>query len=330
MNYITTIISSEYMQIGGFGHIFHDLLTSYIISHMVKNLKFVYYPISSLGDDHHKNLKHDDIFNKINWDSFLKFSENEIHFNDIKDKVNNIINIKLCDPFMTFTIDKFTEIIKNKTNTLFVITQNNRIHINEIYYTNNDIYNKIKKNLENKLLHLKKIKSTKLTIAMHIRRGDWCWQPIKYNINFINIITNLKINDIPINNYIIKIYSLGKEDQMKRLKNKLKNITNNIEFHLNTNVFDTFSDIYNADIIIGGHSGFPKIISMLSNNIIIYLPYKDGNIPALGVNNIFKLYHHGIYPELYDKQHRIETDIYVKKNRKLIENKIIELYNKYI
>ena len=141
MNYITTIISSEYMQIGGFGHIFHDLLTSYIISHMVKNLKFVYYPISSLGDDHHKNLKHDDIFNKINWDSFLKFSENEIHFNDIKDKVNNIINIKLCDPFMTFTIDKFTEIIKNKTNTLFVITQNNRIHINEIYYTNNDIYN---------------------------------------------------------------------------------------------------------------------------------------------------------------------------------------------
>ena len=64
---------------------------------------------------------------------------------------------------------------------------------------------------------------------------------------------------------------------------------------------------------------------MFSNNIFIYLPYKDGIIPALGNYNNFELYYLGKYPELFDIENRIETDIYCKKNIKLIINKLLTI-----
>ena len=122
--------------------------------------------------------------------------------------------------------------------------------------------------------------------------------------------------------YEINIYSLGNKNQLEEIKNELKCLDNNIICHFNTDVFSTFKDIYNADIIVGGYSNFPKIITMFSNNILIYLPYNDGIIPALGVNNEFRFNYLGEHPEIFDKEHRIETDIYCKKNRELIIEKL--------
>ena len=319
MPYITTIISDDYIQVGGFGHIFYDVLSSYIIAHLF-NLTYVYSPILSLGNKHHIGVqfgsRHDDII----WDDFLKFNINEVKLEDIQNLKLNKININLCSSFKSIQLDKLKKFIKLYDNdTLFILTNNNRIYINELYYLNNPVYLQVHQKLKHKLQNLKISNKNNVTkIAMHIRRGDWDWQPLSYNIEFIKLWKEL----LPKKQYEIHIYSLGLDHEMNEIKNSINNLDDHIIYHFNTNIYKTFTDIYNSDIVVGGHSNFPKIISLFSNNIFIYLPYNDGIIPALGVNNDFRLNYLGEHPEIFDKEHRIETDIYCKKNRELIIEKL--------
>lgn len=327
MLYITTIIENKYMQIGGFGHIFYDILSSYIIAHLF-NLTYVYSPIISLGNEHHTGINSGSRNDDITWDTFLKFNKDEISIDDLNHLSLKKIEINLCEPFKSIDIKKLEKFIKSYDDeTLFILTNNNRVYLNELYYINNDIYTKVLHNLKTKLEHLKYPNKdhNKIKIAIHIRRGDWDWQPLSYNIEFIKLWKSIvRYKNIK---YEINIYSLGKKTQLEEIKNKLDFLDNNIIYHFNTDIFDTFREIYNADIVVGGHSNFPKIISLFSNNIFIYLPYNDGIIRALGVNNKFRLYYLGEHPEIFDKEHRIETDIYCKKNRELIIQKIKKVMN---
>tara|TARA_B100001105_G_C22327350_1_gene415295 strand:- start:44 stop:1024 length:981 start_codon:yes stop_codon:yes gene_type:complete len=322
MPYITTIIENKYMSVGGFGHIFYDVLSSYIISHLF-NLTYVYSPIISLGNEHHTGINFGSRNDDIVWDDFLKFNKDETTIEDILHLPLKKIEINLCKPFKSINITKLEKFIKSyDDNTLFILTNNNRVYLNELYYINSDIYVKVFHNLKTKLGHLKypNKNDNKIKIAIHIRRGDWDWQPLSYNIEFIKLWKSLIIDKNI--DYEINIYSLGKQKQLDEIKNKLDCLDNNIIYYFNTDVYSTFKDIYNADIVIGGHSSFSKIITLFSNNLFIYLPYNDGVIQALGVNNEFKLNYLGNYPELFDIENRIETDIYCKKNKELIIQKI--------
>ncbi len=318
MNYITTVIEDS--SIGGFGHVFYDILTSYIISKMFNNVEYVHTDIVSLGDIHHKGIKTGYKDDSYNWETFLQFGKNELRMNDIENLNLHKYEIHICTPFKSMDLEALTKIIASRENTLFLLKNNNRIYLNEIYYLKRNIYDNIFFSLKEKARHLKKITNSttkkEIDIVMHIRRGDWDWQPLDYNINMINIIKTIYDKK----DYKITVLSLGNEKQMNEIKNKLSLLDSNIVFNFNTDVFETFSLIYNADIVIGGHSNFPKIITMFSDNIFIYLPYKDGVIPALGVNNEFKNCYLGTQPELFDVEHRFETDIYCKKNI----NQIIE------
>jgi len=304
MKYISTIINNKYMQIGGFGHIFYDILSSYIIAHLF-GLKFVYSPIVSLGFNHHSGKNFGDRSDDINWDTFLKFYENETRIEELKNI--NKVKINICDAFKTMDINKLKNFIdSHPDNTLFILSNNNRIYINELYNYNRKVYNIVFNNLKKKLMHLKTKKNKITTISIHIRRGDWDWQPLSYNVEFLKLLKKKEYN--------INIFSIGTQNQLEEIKNKFKNFKN-ITFYFNTDIFDTFKKIYNSDIILAGHSNFPKIISLFSDNIIIYLPYNDGIINALGGFKKFKKFYLGKYPELFDEKKRIETDIYCKKNR---------------
>ena len=321
MNYITTIIDSQYMQVGGFGHVFYDVLSSYIIAHLF-NLKFVYSNISTLGDDYcrTRGKKDSNTFSKISWDSFLQFSNNELTMKDIEHLKLNKVYINLVKPFHSIDLNILEEFINKHDNTLFILTNNNRVYLNEIYHLKRDKYEEIITKLKNKLLHLKKEKNNDiLNIAIHIRRGDWDWQPLDYDINFIKLFQET----IPKNKkYTINIYSIGTKKQLDEIKNTFEKLDENITFNFDTDVFDTFIDIYNADIVVGGHSNFPKIITMFTNNLFIYLPNKDGIVPALGVNNKWKLYHNGRSLEIFDEDYKIMTNIYCNMNKDLIISKI--------
>ncbi len=312
VNYITTIISKEYMSVGGFGHVFYDVLTAYILAEKY-NLKFVYSPIDSLSDDYHrivgKKRKIHKI-KKISWDNFLKLDNNELNIKDIEKLNLSKEKINLCKSFFSFPLIKFENIIRNKNNTLFILTNNNRVYLNEIYHLDKNLFNRIYKKLKNKLLHLES-KNHKKTLALHIRQGDWTNVPIKYYQNFLNLYDTSK--------YEINIFSVGSCKQMNNIKNLLKDYE--VNYYLNTDVFDTFKKIYNSDIIVAGQSNFPKIIALFSKAKLIYLPYKDGECKPLGINRKFKLYHLGTKPELFDEKNRIFTNISCNLNR----DKILEI-----
>ena len=322
MKYITVIIDKKYMQVGGVGHILYDVISAYIISHLF-NLQFVYNPINSLGNKHHTGEINGYTKDNFNWDSFLQLNKNELSMHDTKNLNLDKVTINLCNPFKSVNIKQLETFIQSHNdNTLFILTNNNRIYLNELFYFNNDIYTRVISNMKKKLSHLKNYKQTKtIIISMHIRRGDWSSQPISYNIEFIKLL-NIIYKNI---NYQLNVYSIGIESQLNEIKNNLTPLNKNITFYFNTNVFETFSSIYNSDIVVGGYSNFPKIITMFSNNIFIYLPNNDGIIPALGVNRSFKTYHLGNYPEQFNKEKRIETDIYCNKNKDIIINKLNSL-----
>jgi len=163
------------MQVGGFGHVFYDVLSSYIISHLF-NLKFVYSNIDTLDDNYHKTCgkKNPNKFNKTSWDSFLQFNNNELNMKNIEHLKLNKVYINLVKPFHSINLNILEEFINKHKNTLFILTNNNRVLLNEIYHLKRDKYEEIITKLKNKLLHLKKEKDNYiLNIAIHIRRGNW-------------------------------------------------------------------------------------------------------------------------------------------------------------
>lgn len=310
MRYI--VADPKYRVSGGLGHIFHEVLSSYIIAHLY-DLKFVYSPLESLGDQHHSGKNHGYKEDSVQWDSFLRFSDGETLLGDMMDLTR--VEINLCNPFDSIDNKQLGDFIQRHSddNILFVLTNNNRVYLNEVYYFNRPCYTKIFENLKSKLKHLETPKNNELTVAMHIRRGDWDWQPLSYNIEFIKLLRSVVV-DRP---YRINVYSLGTDQQMEEIR-MLSQLDENITFHFNTDVFETFSGIYNADIVVGGHSNFPKTITMFSHNKFVYLPYKDGITRALGNHQKSELYYLGHYPELFDEDNRIETDVYCQKNREAI------------
>jgi hypothetical protein len=326
MNYITVIIDPEKMNVGGIAQIMNDVLSAYILSHLLDNYTYAHYPILSLTDDFYRdtdpekytNTKYHDT--QTNWEELLQFGKNEVPYDQVKHM--NLVHVNIVESFTTFTLDQFQRRYESYENTLFVLTNNNRIYLNEIRTTNPQAYNLISNKLFRKLKHLKIVKHSTIpiTIGMHIRRGDWDTQPIEYNIRMIQLFQ--KHLELP---FKIYVYAIGDQTQLKKIRYALNATKADIEFRFNTNVFDTFQELYNADIIIGGHSCFPKIIAMFSKNILFYIPFNDGIIDVSHENVAKQVHQWGRAAEEWDTHRMIMTDIYCKLNR----NIILSILNKF-
>jgi hypothetical protein len=314
MNYITLIITPNKMQLGGFGHIMNDVLSAYIIGQIFK-CAYVHYPIKTLNDDYHRDCSstkyNSEYFNKLtDWDAFLRFGDAEVKYSDIPETINRVeLSITA---FTTFSLEYLQNIIDSHTNTLFILTNNSRVYLNEIYH--HPIYSKyypdIYSKLRCKLQHLHRKEDVK-RVCIHIRRGDWDWQPLEYTQNIIRLLRSEC-------NREIHVYAIGSESQLQHIKD-------NIDadgFHFNSSVTDTITDFYNADILVGGHSCFPKIVALFSSNTFIYLPFNDGQTRVLGggVTGGTRMWGNSI--ESIDADRWIMTDIFCNLNRQKIINKL--------
>jgi len=299
--FITTIVEEEYMSIGGFGHVFYDVLTAMFIAELC-DIEYVHSPITTLGVQHHIGSNPGYTDDSVSWDTFLGFN-----IQSLPDLPK--IKINFCDPFMSMDIDYVKNIILQQTkDVLFVQCNNCRIYPNEMYNYDQDVYLNVINKLRDQTYYLKH-KTNTVNIAMHIRRGDWTSQPLDYNVNIIHILQSIDSNV----DYNLNIYSLGTDEQLNEIRDILTPLSDRIIFHFNTDIYDTFKEILNADLVIGGHSNFPKIISLFNNNPIVFLPYHDGIVQPLGTQKRHKLYYLGNNIEAYNN--RIETNIYCKKNK---------------
>ena len=126
-----------------------------------------------------------------------------------------------------------------------------------------DSFKKIKN-----LFHENKTKPSNKVASIHIRRpnindiGDYGYYGDDYYLRVIDDIRK-KYNDIE----KIKIYSQGE------LENFSKFVGDDIEFHLNEPIEDTFSDLVFSDILVTSKSSFSYCAGLLCDGIVYYLPF---------------------------------------------------------
>lgn len=115
--------------------------------------------------------------------------------------------------------------------------------------------------------------TTKLNIAIHIRRGDVTscssakdrWMSIKTYVNIINQIYNFWGNQA-----VFHIYSDGTVKDLEELVN-----LPNIIFHLREDVFTTFHHMVMADVLVVGKSSFSALAGHLQNKVKIIQPWNS-------------------------------------------------------
>lgn len=318
MKYIAVEIEFDKLQIGGFGHILHDVLSAYLIARLTGST-YVHYPFKSLGDDYHRDRtvgagKYDSQVQtdrRVSWDEFTRFGEGEVQIEDVRHLPTRALSP--VQPFSSIPIEDLENLMA-EDDVLYLLHNNNRVLLEEVYAHDRELFDSIMPELKAKFIHLCRPPSAVPTAAIHIRRGDWDWQPLTYDVNMIQLLDD---------DYDIVVHSLGSEDQLQEIRDVLGPLSPRIQFRFNEPVMDTIIALYNADVVIGGHSGFPKMITTFSDNLFIYLPYNDGETQVLGGPR-FPVGWHGRAPEEYETHRRIRTNIRVLRNRDLIERRLKE------
>lgn len=201
-------------------------------------------------------------------EDFFSLGSNETKIENI-----NIQEYKVVDLNSTKGILKqiFSDSLFNPDTK--IIFQSEHFH----HYANRfpEKYNLIKEKLRNKFYaspknHPLHKSGVTLSIAIHIRRGDvnkdytgryTSNSEIRIKLNaFIKILNN---NSIP---FIIHVYSEGEEKDFKELSDIAV-------LHLNDDVFETFYNLVEADILFMAKSAFSFIAALLSKGVIIYDPF---------------------------------------------------------
>jgi len=302
MWYITN--NFEKKLLGGLGHTFYDIFTSYAISR-IYNIEHAYVRFNT-----NKVTKKYNNMNKENvdpqWDTFFNFGKDEVHANSLKKYKKVYINlVGRWDVLNKKILDKFFSNFNRNHNILFILTNNNRIFM-WIFYNwcntnviNPSLWDELRNDLKNKCTHkiMDKNKpsspsSATVTVAnssicdrthsivIHIRKGDLD-EPLSYSHN---VLTTLKTK-MPLSNYEIYILSYGDNSQLDEIKSVYKDFYVNksptelgdnykINYKFNYNTVDSFKIMMDADILITA-STFGKIGGYYSNGIVIYVPLKN-------------------------------------------------------
>lgn len=173
-------------------------------------------------------------------------------------KLLNIMNIQGNYP-----------LYNNNINTRKITTTNNSVH---------EIYRKVENNLDEYISSSSFIKikrlfnenninsydTTILNIAVHIRRQNKFDNVTKFTTlskEYDNVLENI-LSQIQ-KPYLIHVYSQGNTD------NTLK-FSNNIIYHIDTDIIDTFFGLVNADILLTSDSSFSYVAALLSDGEVYY------------------------------------------------------------
>lgn len=227
------------------------------------NLKYIHNMITvghNYDNDPEWDKKWDDFFNikSIAYVSNNNDSNNSnntliewLNYNNLKDIQNLNIKIQTIFPF---------NIINKEPNTYYKIIQD-------------DIRNAYNQNNSNKSLHLFK---NKVNIAIHIRVINDHDDKFEYN-NFYNSIGRFSIKEeeyLKLIEYFISKYPYADIHifSQKNITQRYKSLTqqNNINLHLDTDAFDTFHHLCNADILVISKSAFSYLAGIYNKNKVVY------------------------------------------------------------
>jgi hypothetical protein len=221
----------------GFGAQFQTLLCTILFCEYNK-LNFVYKGI--------KNIEH-------NYENDPKYI----------DEIDELMNIKNCYNYEN-TMDK-TNIIMLELPFNFIKIFNQNINKYLCSQALSNFKNNFWKNKNKNVFN-----NGKKNVAVHIRRYCTIFDigynrpniPLEYYLNIMNIIRKKHNNDL-----LFHIYSLGSEENFKKLENS------DVILHINENISKTFTELVAADFLIMSASSLSYVAAFLSDGEIYYLPF---------------------------------------------------------
>lgn len=256
---------------GRLGHRFKDQFTGKIASRLW-DLVYVHYP---LPDDVHKEYR---------WEPFLGFGDNEYQFGQLDLSCFKIVKIEET-AWCGSDLSKVDAIIKAhpEDHTLFVFTESARILLEQL---DKNLRDGLTNELRQKYFNRRKASpvknyfdSTKLNVALHVRRGEDVapgtpanWRATS-DAYYHGVIEHIK-KALPKRDIHFHLYSEGPPEIFESYKN-----INNLFLHFSAwpprdfqDLFDAFDHMIRADILVTATSEFSYLLSHMNPNITITLP----------------------------------------------------------
>ena len=259
-------------------------------------LTFVHHPLNSVGH----NVKKDEQIEE-KWEKFFSYGKDERSFDKLDYSQIQIIDIDKNSFLANFL--HFFRLISNRP----LLYKKKYFHEYGDVFPNE--YHKIKKNLLDKYYnsgkeHLPLHKAPgKITLAVHLRRGDVTNadypdrytnnEKIKQTLIFIKNITTQLGWELNIDGY-----SQGSPKEFSDLKDIVDT------FYLDYDVFATFHNLVEADILVMAKSSFSYSAALLSQGIVLYEPFwhshlndwvvikEDGNFDHIQFKNKLSRHKH--------------------------------------
>ena len=181
-------------------------------------------------------------------------------------------------------IDKIEKLINLKNN--YINEKDLDSESSNVFIDQHTVYQDVENNLDfylesEDLIKIKKcfwenkdkdvFKNNKINVAIHIRRPNphdnrilGTDTPDEYYLKVINLIKTEYDNE----KLCFHIYSQGSIENFKKFM-ELENII----FHLDSDLIETFVELVGADILVTSASSFSYSAAWISDNIIYYLPF---------------------------------------------------------
>lgn len=223
----------------GFGSQFQTFLCSIIVAETTDHI-YIHTPIKEIEHNYDNNYEY---INKIEYLMNIKNNYKSIDSltNDEK------IYLEIYDMGNTYNIFE--------NNIDYYLDSSSFLNYKQIFWKNKDKHY---------------FKNNKKNAAVHIRRGDVSQRENtdRYldNTHYISIMKLIK-DKYPHDDLLYHIYSEGNIDDFKEF-NDLKDY--NIIFHLNEDIFNTFTGLVAAEILITSKSSFSYAAALLSDGEIYH------------------------------------------------------------
>jgi hypothetical protein len=243
----------------GIGHAFAEWNTGRIIA-KICNLQFTYIPLPS------------------GWDNFLMLKCGYVLLNEVL-KIPNIRIIRL--PKFDYRIqnpcleiNKIITCCKPSYPTLFVLSDGQNLYQHDLFLSEIKSCYFSSHSPSKNLLNKKDERERKITVAVHIRRGDveimrqnnqGNWNERYLELTFFRQLLEIVNNCLISHNYDVKfnIYSQGCEQDFSSLR------LFNTHLFINYDQYTTINDMIYSDILILSPSGFSFMAGLISNGFKI-------------------------------------------------------------
>lgn len=259
----------------GVGHQFYNWVVAWQLANYY-DLKFVHAPIIGTSPSQGYND-----FTDKRWEQFLNLGHSEIIESQLPCDIRKIKLPELPwkeDLWIHHTCDNelWARIIKEhkNDNVLFECARNQFMRLDQSCLQHHRLRAKYWEARQKYPMPCM-FDTTKLNVAIHIRRGDITpnsnakdrWMNMAIYTNIIYQIRNLDGN-----NAIFHIYSDGTRKDLAELID-----LPNIVLHLQEDVFDTFHHMVMADVLVIGKSSFSALAGHLQNKVKIVQSWSSIN-----------------------------------------------------